>query len=265
VIAIDTHILVCAHREDSPCHAAAANCLASCAEGQLPRGPALALPARILRHLFAISTHARTHARIHNPPTPAAGALDQIDAWLESPSLVLLAESDRHWSALRTLLTQSRAVGPAVHDAHIAALCLQHGVQKLWSADRDFSRSRAESAQPFGHRLSEGLEALQSASSLAVARTFCRHRGSRVAKDTHTAARAVLSKTRPAAPMASCQFALGLADQQGRVAITRTLGRVFLPGAVRMNFRWKRRISRPLACRINCDKLATRHRKGQKF
>jgi len=193
-------------------------------------------------------------------------SLDQIDAWLESPSLVLLAESDRHWSALRTLLTQSCVVGPAVHDARIAALCLQHGVQKLWSADRDFRRSRAESAQPLGHRLSEGLEALQSnASSLAVTRTFCRHRGSRVAKDTHTAARAVLSKTRPAAQMASCQFALGLDDQQGRVAITRTLGQVFLPGAVRMNFRWKRRISRPSACRINCDKLATRHRKGEKF
>jgi predicted nucleic acid-binding protein len=27
-----------------------------------------------------------------------------------------------------------------VHDARIAALCQQHGVRELWSADRDFSR-----------------------------------------------------------------------------------------------------------------------------
>jgi uncharacterized protein len=27
-----------------------------------------------------------------------------------------------------------------VHDAPIAALCLQHGVRELWTADRDFGR-----------------------------------------------------------------------------------------------------------------------------
>ena len=40
----------------------------------------------------------------------------------------------------RALLAQARTVGPAVHDARIAALCLQHGVRELWSADRDFGR-----------------------------------------------------------------------------------------------------------------------------
>jgi hypothetical protein len=30
--------------------------------------------------------------------------------------------------------------GPLVHDARIAAICLQHGVRELWTADRDFSR-----------------------------------------------------------------------------------------------------------------------------
>jgi predicted nucleic acid-binding protein len=27
-----------------------------------------------------------------------------------------------------------------VHDARVAALCRDHGVSELWSADRDFSR-----------------------------------------------------------------------------------------------------------------------------
>jgi len=30
--------------------------------------------------------------------------------------------------------------GPQVHDARVAALCQQHGVTELWSADRDFGR-----------------------------------------------------------------------------------------------------------------------------
>ena len=132
MIAVDTNILVYAHREDSPFHTAAADCLARCAEGRSP----WALPWPCLHEFFAIATH----PRIYNPPTPAARALEQIDAWLDSPSLVLLAESDRHWPTLRTLLAKSRVVGPVVHDGRIVALCLQHGVQELWSADRDFGR-----------------------------------------------------------------------------------------------------------------------------
>jgi predicted nucleic acid-binding protein len=41
---------------------------------------------------------------------------------------------------LRALLTAGRIAGPQVHDARVAALCRQHGVRELWSADRDFSR-----------------------------------------------------------------------------------------------------------------------------
>ena len=53
---------------------------------------------------------------------------------------VELGEGEAHWPTLRPLLTKARIAGPAVHDARIAALCLQHGVQELWSADRDFGR-----------------------------------------------------------------------------------------------------------------------------
>ena len=132
MIAIDTNVLVHAHREDSPFHEAAAACLTACAEGRAP----WAIPWPCVHEFFAIATH----ARIYNPPTPAARALDQIDAWLESPSLVLLAETEGHWPTLRPLLQKGRIAGPAVHDARIAALCLQHGVRELWSADRDFGR-----------------------------------------------------------------------------------------------------------------------------
>ena len=38
-------------------------------------------------------------------------------------------------------------MGPMVHDAQVAALCLHHGVETLWSADRDFGRFPGLSVQ----------------------------------------------------------------------------------------------------------------------
>jgi predicted nucleic acid-binding protein len=52
----------------------------------------------------------------------------------------LLAESTSHWHELRDLIAAGGIAGPQVHDARIAALCRQHGVRELWSADRDFGR-----------------------------------------------------------------------------------------------------------------------------
>jgi hypothetical protein len=67
-------------------------------------------------------------------------ALDQIEAWLESPSLILISETPNHWESIKELIRSSQAKGPMVHDARIAAICLQHGVSALLSADRDFGR-----------------------------------------------------------------------------------------------------------------------------
>jgi len=132
VIAVDTNLLVYAHREDSPWHDVAYARLLELAEGRSPWG----IPWPCLHEFLAIVTLPRIYA----PPTPLPAALDQIDAWFESPSLVLLAESEGYWAELRAALETGRVAGPQVHDARIAALCRQHGVSELWSADRDFSR-----------------------------------------------------------------------------------------------------------------------------
>jgi predicted nucleic acid-binding protein len=60
--------------------------------------------------------------------------------WLGSPSLVLMHESSRHWATLRGLIGDAHASGGLVHDAGIAAMCLDHDVAELWPADRDFNR-----------------------------------------------------------------------------------------------------------------------------
>lgn len=132
MIALDTNILVYAHRADSPFHRAAATSVRALAEGRT----AWAIAWPCVHEFYSIVTH----ASIYRPPTPPAQALDQIDAWLESPTLVLLGETAGYWSVLRTILASGAIAGPRVHDARIAAICRQHGVRELWSADRDFSR-----------------------------------------------------------------------------------------------------------------------------
>jgi len=77
---------------------------------------------------------------VFNPPSTLSEAVDQVDVWLESPSIIMLAEADDHWPHLKQTLLASRTIGAKVHDARIAAICLQHGVRELWTADRDFSR-----------------------------------------------------------------------------------------------------------------------------
>ena len=67
-------------------------------------------------------------------------AVDQVEAWMESPGLVLLSESEHYWQPFQALLMAGRVSGPQVHDARVAAVCNQHGVHELWTADRDFGR-----------------------------------------------------------------------------------------------------------------------------
>jgi len=81
-----------------------------------------------------------THPRIYDPPSTIDTAIDQVDAWLESPVAQLLTETEMHWNVLKRALHNGRVKGPMVHDARVAALCMAHGVTEFWTANRDFSR-----------------------------------------------------------------------------------------------------------------------------
>ncbi len=138
MIAVDTNLLIYAHRAETQWHDRAVQCVQELAESRSP----WAIPWPCIHEFLAITTH----PRIWDPPTPTAKALDQVEAWLESPSLVLLAEGTEHWEQLRALIEAGRVTGPRVHDARIAALCIANGVRELWTADRDFSRFPALAA-----------------------------------------------------------------------------------------------------------------------
>lgn len=132
MIAVDTNVLVYAHRPDSPFHERARLALTEFAEGSAT----WALPWPCLHEFYAVVSN----PRIFTVPSPSATALDQVLAWTESPSLRLLTESATHLATLTRLVSAAGLVGAAVHDARIAAICLDHGVRTLLTMDRDFSR-----------------------------------------------------------------------------------------------------------------------------
>jgi len=132
VIAVDTNLLVYAHRKDSEFHRPALDALFGLARQVEPWG----LPWPCVHEFVAIVTH----PRIYDPPSGLAVALKAIEVWLGTPGCRPLGEGPGYFVRLKELALQGRIQGPAIHDARVAALCLHHGVNELWTADRDFSR-----------------------------------------------------------------------------------------------------------------------------
>lgn len=135
MIAVDTNLLVYAHRRESTFHASARQALAALATS----GSAWAIPWPCIHEFYSVVTNPRAF----KPASTVAQACAQVSAWIASPSLVLLHEGANHWATLQALLSAGRVVGGQVHDARIAAICLEHQVRELWSADRDFNRFRS--------------------------------------------------------------------------------------------------------------------------
>jgi toxin-antitoxin system PIN domain toxin len=132
VIALDSNILVYARRQESVHHNAALKLLKGLAEGDDP----WALPWPCVYEFLRVVTH----PRVFDPPTDVDAALKDIQSLLQSPSLVLLGEGPAHPAHMSHMIESGKAAGNLAHDAHIAALALEHGVSELWTTDRDFTR-----------------------------------------------------------------------------------------------------------------------------
>ncbi len=130
MIAVDTNVLVHAHRAESEWHPAAVRTLRGLAEGRR----AWTIPWSCAHEFVAVVTNVRLWLR----PTPLELALEQVGEWTGSPSFVPVAETEGYWQALAPLALRARARGGRIHDARIAALCVHHRVEELWTADRDF-------------------------------------------------------------------------------------------------------------------------------
>ncbi len=132
MIAVDTNILVYAHRHEAPFHAASVRALDKLAASGRPWGTVW----QCVHEFIAVTTH----SKIFSPPSTLDQCLSEIGNWRACPTFRCIAEGATHWQSLEMLLREGRVQGPLLHDARIAAVCLAHGVEEFWSVDRDFSR-----------------------------------------------------------------------------------------------------------------------------
>ena len=139
MIAVDTNVLIYAHRRETERHAQALRKLTALAEGDSPWG----LP------VFCIAEFVRvvTHLRVFTPPTDLRTALDFIDRLIESPSSRLLIPGQTYPSTFRGVCETAKVRGNLAFDAQIVASCIEHGVRDLITADRDFARFAAITPQ----------------------------------------------------------------------------------------------------------------------
>jgi uncharacterized protein len=131
MIALDTNFLVYAHRSDNSFHTIARTAISRLITEGIPWG----VPVACVHEFLAVVTN----PRIFKEPTPRDLAFDQIEALLAQSGARLLLPTDKHLDVLRELATRAKAIGAQMHDARIAALCIENGATQLWSADRDFS------------------------------------------------------------------------------------------------------------------------------
>ncbi len=132
MIAVDTDLLVCAHRADVNQHEAARAALERLSGH--PDGWAIPWPCA---HEFLAVVSGSAFGRTS---TPVEVAFDTLRTWLSHPRCQAIGETPRHGALLEGLCTRAALAGGSVNRARIAAICLAHGVDEFWTCDRDFSR-----------------------------------------------------------------------------------------------------------------------------
>jgi len=132
MIAVDTNVLIYAHRAETDLHEAAATELVFLAEGTAAWG----LP------VFCVGEFIRvvTHRRIFNPPSTLAQAVSFLERVLASPSCRIVRPGPDFVSLLTAASVAAGARGNLVFDAQIVALCREHGISTILTHDRDFRR-----------------------------------------------------------------------------------------------------------------------------
>lgn len=131
MILLDVNVLVYAHREDAPDHAAYKEWLQAATVSQAPFGLSELVLSGFLRVV--------THPRVFRTPSPMPVAVGFANALRERPNCVHIAPGLRHWEIFTTLCRMAGVKGNLVADAYLAALAIESGSEWI-TTDRDYSR-----------------------------------------------------------------------------------------------------------------------------
>jgi len=131
VILVDANLLLYAYNTSAEDHSKAKDWLETVFSGTEP----VALCWPVLLAFLRIATNPRAFPR----PLSRTEAAVIVSEWLEQPQTVIIGPAENHWTILQRTLSDGKASGVLVSDAHLAALAVEHGAT-LYSTDRDFTR-----------------------------------------------------------------------------------------------------------------------------
>lgn len=142
MIAVDTNVLIYAHRGEASLHDEAASRLVALAQG----------PERWGLPVFCVAEFMRvvTHRRVFNPPSSVSEAAKFVTNVAAAPSCELVRPGPGFLDLLVETARQANAHGNLIFDAQIAALCLEHGIDTVLTHDRDFRRFEPLRVQALG-------------------------------------------------------------------------------------------------------------------
>jgi uncharacterized protein len=131
VIIVDANVLLYSQNRAADQHEACRKWLEKVLSGVETVG----LPWIVVLAFLRLSTS----LRIYVEPLSMNQSASIVSGWLDRRSVALIEPLEDHWTALASLLSQTRISGADVTDAHLAALAIEYDAT-LCTTDRGFSR-----------------------------------------------------------------------------------------------------------------------------
>jgi toxin-antitoxin system PIN domain toxin len=131
LILVDTNLLIYASFRVLPQHRAAREWL----DGQLTGPTRLGVPWQSLLGFLRVATNPRAFSK----PASMEDAWDQVITWLACDVVWVPQPTERHPELLGRFLALPGVRANLEHDAHLAALAIEHGLI-MCSTDGDFAR-----------------------------------------------------------------------------------------------------------------------------
>ena len=130
MIALDTNLLVYAHRSGVPEHSSAQRAIQRASDD--PRGWGVAL-ASVAEFWMTV-----THPASVGGPSPPAKARDFLNALLTDGPGALWMPRDPFWTRLIALTTDLKVSGARIFDLQIALTAFDNGADEIWTHDAGF-------------------------------------------------------------------------------------------------------------------------------
>ena len=131
MILLDANLLIYAVNADAPLNKKARGWLESALSGTETVG----FPWNVILAFLRLTTR----PGLFRNPLSASAAFNVVKLWLEQPTAIIIQPGPRHFTLLRELLLPLGTAGNLTSDAHLAAMCIEHGAE-LCSTDTDFAR-----------------------------------------------------------------------------------------------------------------------------